>query len=199
MSSNYIVFDVETTGLPKNYKASPKLFKAWPHIVQFSWVLVDNENGNIPFTERNFIIKPDNYVIPEDSVKIHKITNKKAVKEGVALIDVLKIFKEDCDKVKTIIAHNASFDINVISAAHYRIKEPVRLFENKNIICTMKSTTKLCKLKGKYGYKYPKLEELYYFLFKEKPNVILHNSLEDVKVTLKCFDELTKRNINFKS
>ena len=54
----YIVFDVETTGLPKDYKASPKLFELWPHIVQFSWIVV-NKNT----IERSYIIKPDNYII----------------------------------------------------------------------------------------------------------------------------------------
>jgi hypothetical protein len=34
--TKYIVFDVETTSLPKDYKASPKLFELCPHIFQFS-------------------------------------------------------------------------------------------------------------------------------------------------------------------
>jgi len=187
--SKYIVFDVETTGLPKSYKAPPRLFKMWPHIVQFSWLFIDNTVK----TERSFIIKPNNYVIPEESVKIHKITNKKAQAEGVSINSVLKMFKEDCDKVDTLVAHNASFDKSVVLAACYRTKRNVGFLVDKKIICTMKSTTNLCKLKGKYGHKYPKLEELYYFLFQENPNVILHNSLEDARVTLKCYRELIKK------
>lgn len=207
--SKYIIFDVETTGLPKNYKTSPKFFKLWPHIVQFSWILVDtsiskqetsiNSVGQSKtaekqyIIERDFIIKPSNYIIPKESIKIHKITNKKAKEEGIPLVEVLKIFKEDCDKVNMVIAHNASFDKSVVLAACYRTRRNVNFLLNKKIICTMKSTTDLCKLKGKYGYKYPKLIELYYFLFQEKPTTILHNSLEDVKVTLKCYNELIKR------
>ena len=168
MLSRYIVFDVETTGLPKNYKTSPTLFKLWPHIVQFSWIIVDKND----VIEKSFIIKPDNYVIPEDSIKIHKITNKNALENGVPLINVLKIFKEDCDKVDTIVAHNASFDTSVILAACHRSDSNTSFLSTKKIICTMKSTTNLCKLEGKYGYKYPKLEELYYYLFEKKPKGI---------------------------
>jgi DNA polymerase-3 subunit epsilon len=186
----YIVFDVETTGLPKDYKASPTLFELWPHIVQFSWLVV---NKNI--TERSYIIKPDNYIIPEESSNIHNITTTYAIQNGHSLKDVLQIFKNDCNSVDFIVAHNATFDISVILAACYRLKENVIFLKNKKVICTMKSSTNICKLSGKYGYKYPKLEELYFFLFKEKPNVVLHNSLEDSKVTLKCYNELCIRNI----
>lgn len=188
--SKYIIFDVETTGLPKDYKASPKSFELWPHIVQFAWLVVNNN-----ITERSYIIKPDNYIIPEESSNIHNITTEDAIQNGQSLKDVLKIFKNDCENVDFVVAHNASFDIAVVLAACYRLKENVIFLQNKKTICTMKSTTKLCKLPGKYGYKYPKLEELYFFLFKEKPNVVLHNALEDSKVTLKCYTELCKRNI----
>jgi len=189
--AKYIVFDVETTGLPKNYNASPKDVNNWPHIVQFSWIINDDNK----LTERDYIIKPSGYVIPEDSVEFHKITNKDAEEKGVSLRKVLKQFKEDCSKVNTIIAHNASFDTSVILAACYRTKNNVSFLKNKQIICTMKPTTKLCKLPGKYGYKYPKLKELFTFLFNKEPDATLHNSLEDAKVTLKCYQELLDRKI----
>ena len=186
----YIVFDVETTGLPKDYKASPKLFELWPHIVQFSWIVV-NKNT----IERSYIIKPDNYIIPEESSNIHNITTIYAIQNGHILKDVLQIFKNDCNNVDFLVSHNASFDISVVLSAFYRLKENVMFLINKKVICTMKSTTNICKLSGKYGYKYPKLEELYFFLFNEKPNVVLHNALEDSKITLKCYIELCNRKI----
>jgi DNA polymerase-3 subunit epsilon len=188
--TKYIVFDVETTGLPKDYKASPKLFELWPHIVQFSWLVVDKN-----ITEKSYIIKPDKYIIPVESSNIHNITTEDAIQNGHSLKDVLQIFKNDCSSVDFVVAHNASFDITVVLAACYRLKENVSFLKNKKAVCTMKSTTNICKLPGKYGYKYPKLEELFFFLFKENPNVVLHNALEDSKVTLKCYIELCNRNI----
>ena len=184
----YIVFDIETTGLPKKYNVSPKFYKLFPHIVQFSWII----NG----IEKSYIIKPDGYIIPEDSIKIHKITNEEAI-NGTPIEEVLDVFREDCDKVDYLVSHNASFDTSVIDAMCYRKNIP--LLFTKNVYCTMKSTVDLCKLENKNtkykNYKYPKLEELYEFLFEKKINVVLHNSLEDARITLLCYNELLSRNI----
>jgi DNA polymerase III epsilon subunit-like protein len=198
LNSKYIVFDVETTGLPTNYNSSPKLHNMWPHIVQFSWIINDNNN----LIEKSYIIKPDKYIIPEDSIKIHNITNEEALKNGIPIKNVLNIFKEDCDKVDYLVAHNSSFDISVIYAACYRTNSNLSFNKNKKVLCTMKSTTDLCKLENKNtkykNYKYPKLEELYEFLFEKKiQGVKLHNSLEDSRITLICYQELLTRNIKF--
>ena len=42
-----IVFDTETTGLPKKWNASITDKDNWPHIVQFSWILYDIDNNTI--------------------------------------------------------------------------------------------------------------------------------------------------------
>ena len=99
MSKKYIIFDVETTGLPKNYKTSPKIVDNWPHIVQFAWIIYDDTKIS---EEKSFIIKPTDYVIPEESTAIHKITNEQAL-NGTSLRTVLKDFKDDCDKVDKVI------------------------------------------------------------------------------------------------
>lgn len=184
--SRYIVFDVETTGLPKNRYSHPKNFHNWPYIVQISWIIV-NDNKKI---EKSFIIKPDKYTIPEDSIKIHNITNEIANKEGVLVKNVLEDFDKDCKEVDFILAHNSEFDKNVVLASFYRNNINTKNLKEKKTLCTMKSTTELCKLPGNYGYKYPRLEELYFFLFKKKPTGRLHNSLEDVRITLECYKEL---------
>ena len=44
----YIVFDTETTGLPKNKKAPVEQFELWPQIVQFSWLIFDDAKQTIP-------------------------------------------------------------------------------------------------------------------------------------------------------
>lgn len=184
--SKYIVFDVETTGLPKNFNNSPKLFNLWPRIVQFSWIIVDNEK----IKEKSYIVKPENYIIPLESTKIHNISNKEAILNGIELEKVLHYFEEDCKNTNLLIAHNAKFDTNIILSSCYKINKDVDFIKNKKIICTMKNTTKLCSLPGKYGFKYPKLQELYFFLFNKNPTEKLHNSLEDSRVTLKCYKKL---------
>ncbi len=39
----YLIFDTETTGLPKNYKAPVSDSENWPRAVQLSWQLHDHE------------------------------------------------------------------------------------------------------------------------------------------------------------
>ena len=38
--SKIIIFDVETTGLPKKRNIPPKNYENWPYIVQFSWIII---------------------------------------------------------------------------------------------------------------------------------------------------------------
>ena len=188
--SQLICFDVETTGLPKNRNVHPKNYENWPHIVQFSWIVYCDKK----MTEKSFIIKPTSYVIPTESTNIHGITHKEAIEKGIDIKDVLSKFINDCKKSSLLIAHNIEFDKNVILANCYRHNLSTTLFEDKKILCTMKTTTNLCKLPGNYGYKYPRLSELHFHLFNKQTELKLHNSLNDVKITLKCFKELCKRN-----
>jgi DNA polymerase III epsilon subunit-like protein len=174
-----LVFDVETTGLPKSRYLTPKNVDDWPHIVQIAWILNDEE--------KMFYVKPDNYIIPEESTKIHGITTDFADKNGLPIKQVLDIFEQDCNQADILVAHNADFDKNVILASCYRNKRNSLFLLDKKIYCTMKSNVEVCKLPGKYGYKYPRLEELYYFLFKKKPTK-LHDALVDCRITKLCHE-----------
>ena len=65
----------------------------WPHIVQFSWLVYDTKKKIIDV--HNYIVKiPDNVDLPEESVKIHKITRKDTQEQGVNISYILKkVFK----------------------------------------------------------------------------------------------------------
>jgi DNA polymerase III epsilon subunit-like protein len=147
--------------------------------------------------------------IPEESVKIHGITDKMSQESGVKLENVLEEFFNDVIKIDYVVGHNISFDINVVKVELKRIMKHsigngrkmkriqtyLDLLDNKDkMYCTMRETIQLCAIEktNKYGYvyyKFPKLVELYDKLFSEKPNH-LHNSLNDVLVCLRCFMKL---------
>jgi hypothetical protein len=64
----------------------------------------------------------------------------------------------------------------------------------KNIYCTLHESINLCNIKaidkfGKEYIKFPKLLELHQKLFESTPNN-LHNSFNDILVTLRCFMKL---------
>ncbi len=184
----YLFFDTETTGLPKNYHASTSDSDNWPHLVQISWILTD-EKGNA-ISSGNEIIKPEGFVIPFESVKVHGISTTKALKDGKPLFDILSAFLKDAKRASCYVGHNISFDQKVVGAELYRLGLPDTI-SNRKSICTMQSSTNFCKIPDVYGYKYPKLQELYSKLFGGTFDDA-HNALADVRATMKCFFELKR-------
>jgi DNA polymerase-3 subunit epsilon len=170
-----IVFDVETTGLPKKRNRPFTDFDNWPHIVQLSWIVY--KNGCIE-SINDHIIKID-HDIPEDSIKIHGITNE-VMRNGKNIVDILMKFKQDLSHSKMIVAHNIDFDTSIISVELLRNNLRNVIYFYRGIkYCTMHETKKMFK-------RWPKLSKLHEKLFKKTP-LNLHNSLIDVYVCFRCF------------
>jgi hypothetical protein len=85
------------------------------------------------------------------------------------------------------------FDKKIVGAEMIRLGMKDEL-EKKKSYCTMQSSIDFCKIPGKYGYKYPKLQELYRKLFDEDFEDA-HNAMSDIEATEKCFWELRKRKL----
>ena len=177
-----LVFDTETTGLPKNYNI-PAFKKPdnWPHLVSISWALLDTENMKIAATYSSYII-PEAWDIPAEATRIHGITTEMAVTDGNTLKEAIDMFMSvPCDMV---VAHNADFDKNVIvNAIIHDLKMPFihedEIFR-EGVRCTMKAGTDICKIVTSRGYKWPKLSELYFYVMKKHiPIDIEHQALYD--------------------
>ena len=186
-----LYFDTETTGVPLNYKAPSSDTNNWPRLVQLAWILTDEEGTRIH--TGNLVIKPDGFVIPADATKVHGITTQRAKEEGVPLAEVIERFKSDLDMATYIVGHNIEFDKKIVGAEMIRLGMKDDL-EKKKSYCTMQSSIDFCKIPGKYGYKYPKLQELYRKLFGEDFEDA-HNAMSDIEATEKCFWELRKRKL----
>jgi len=76
----YLFFDTETTGLPKNWKAPVTDLNNWPRMIQIAWILCDDKGNRIESDD--FIIKPENFHIPIDAVRVHGISTETAINEG---------------------------------------------------------------------------------------------------------------------
>lgn len=184
----YLFFDTETTGLPKNYKAPVTDIINWPRMVQLAWQIYDID-GNLT-DNQNFIIIPEGYKIPKASSDIHRITTKRAIEEGTDLLTVLDIFNYEISKADELIAHNMSFDEKIIGAEFIRKNIKSELF-NKKRVCTMLSAVEFCEIPGRYGYKWPRLDELHMKLFGETFEEA-HDAAADISATARCFWELRK-------
>jgi DNA polymerase III epsilon subunit-like protein len=182
----YLFFDTETTGIPKNYKAPVSDLKNWPRLVQIAWLATDDKGNELKSAEH--VIKPDGFSIPADASKIHGITDDIAGSVGVALKPVLEAIIEDLSKAVALIAHNIQFDEKILGAELLRMGYPNHVAV-KPRKCTMQSSTDLCRIPGPYGYKWPKLQELYQKLFHEDFDNA-HNALADVRACARCYFEL---------
>jgi DNA polymerase III subunit epsilon len=188
----YLFFDTETTGLPRTYRASIKDLENWPRVVQLAWLTYSN-NGKL-FSENDYIIKPEGFIIPKEATKIHGITTKQALVDGHNLNMVLTQFARDVKKASLIVAHNIDFDEKIITAEFLR-KNINHHLNNKPKICTMRSSTDFCKIPTFYSkYKWPNLRELHTKLF-DNDFEDAHNALADVKACSKCFFELKKQGV----
>jgi len=176
-----LIFDTETTGLPRLKIPAIKEPNNWPHIVSISWVILNTDTNKID-KQRSYIIKPLNWLIPEDSIKIHGITQERANTEGHDLAKVIGEFLAESYDV--LVAHNLDFDLNVLyNAIQWDLELPFKPLK-KQMMCTMELSRDICKLKGNFSsYKSPKLSELYEYTFKKSPEKdSLHNSLYDTLV-----------------
>ena len=86
----YLIFDTETTGLPASWTAPLDDFDNWPRMIQIAWQIHDVEGKLLDV--QNFLIKPDGFIIPRGSEKIHGISTERATREGQPLEDVLNQF-----------------------------------------------------------------------------------------------------------
>ena len=65
----YLIFDTETTGLPKNWNAPITDSDNWPRAIQIAWQLHD-DMGNM-IDHQDYLIRPDGFDIPYDAERIH--------------------------------------------------------------------------------------------------------------------------------
>jgi hypothetical protein len=76
-----IVFDTETTGLPKDYKANADQVDNWPRIIQLAWALF--ENNGTPIKTAKHLIKPDGWQIPtKETFMADGKTEEEAIKQA---------------------------------------------------------------------------------------------------------------------
>ena len=188
----YLIFDTETTGLPKRWKAPITDADNWPRCVQIAWQLHDDQG--VCLEHCDFLIRPDGFNIPYDAEKIHGISTALAAAEGVSLISVLEKFNEALDKAKFVVGQNVGFDLNIMGCEYYRMQLVTPLNSLPVLDTCTETTASLCQLPGGRGgkFKLPTLTELHQYLFKT-PFAEAHNATADVEATTRCFLELLRR------
>jgi DNA polymerase-3 subunit epsilon len=177
----YLFVDTETTCLPDDYNSLSSYRDV--RLVQIAWIIYDSSGRKL--SKRDFIVKPDGFEIPESSTKIHNISNSFAVSCGKSLTKVLSEFNNALRSCTHLVAHNLTFDYNVLISEFNRVHVSTTI-QNLIKICTKESTTDYCGIITSRGYKWPSLSELYKKIFNEEI-VEAHNAVVDIESTAKCF------------
>ena len=190
----YLIFDTETTGLPKRWGAPISDTDNWPRCIQIAWQLHD-EMGKLT-EHQDYLVQPEGFNIPYDAEKIHGISTELAQAEGVLLAEILEKFNDALSKAKFIVGQNLGFDVNIMGCEFYRLGIDSPMSSMPILDTCTEITAKLLKLPGGKGgkFKLPKLEELHQYLF-NKPFAEAHNATADVEATTRCFFELIRTEI----
>ncbi|MHA7056436.1 DNA polymerase III subunit alpha [Aquimarina sp. M1] len=190
----YLIFDTETTGLPKRWDAPISDTNNWPRCIQIAWQLHD-EMGNC-IEHQDYLVKPEGFNIPYDAEKIHGISTALAEQDGIKLEEVLEKFKIALSKTKFVVGQNVGFDVNIMGAEFYRLGIDNQLQELPVLDTCTETTASLCQIPGGRGgkFKLPTLTELHEFLFGTTFGEA-HNATADVEATTRCFLELIRKQV----
>jgi len=190
----YLIFDTETTGLPKRWGAPISDTDNWPRCIQIAWQLHDDMGRVIE--HQDYLVKPEGFNIPYDAERIHGISTELAEAEGIPLAEVLEKFNIALSKTKFIVGQNLGFDINIMGCEFYRMGVESPMGSMPILDTCTEVTASLLRLPGGRGgkFKLPTLTELHSYLF-NKPFSEAHNATADVEATTRCFFELIRTEV----
>jgi DNA polymerase-3 subunit epsilon len=140
-----IIFDTETTGLPdfKARSADP----TQPHLVQLALLLFDD--AGVEIEHDCMIIRPDGWVIPEDTTAIHGISHERAMDAGIPEKDAAWLFLLWQARATLRVAHNESFDRRILRIALTRAgieRDVIEATEARPSYCTCNAATPIVNL-----------------------------------------------------
>ncbi|UII81054.1 DNA polymerase III subunit alpha [Flagellimonas sp. CMM7] len=188
----YLIFDTETTGLPKRWNAPITDTDNWPRCIQIAWQLHD-KLGNL-VEHQDMLVQPDGFNIPYEAEQIHGISTALAEQDGVPLSEALELFNEALSKAKFVVGQNVDFDVNIMGCEFHRLGVENSLTSLPVLDTCTEATAELCRIPGGRGgkFKLPTLTELHEYLFGE-PFAEAHNATADVEATTRCFLELVRK------
>jgi len=190
----YLVIDTETTGLFDFKKPADEAGQ--PRLANVHFIYAD-ENGAL-VEAKDYIVKPDDTWTDEDFKNLERPENPNPLtksileEKGVPIADILKEYTEAIkDKMLILVAHNANFDTKVMRA-ELRRAEMDDLYGQTAKVCTMLVMTKICKIQGPRGYKWPKLAEALEYIGEKLENA--HSADADTEGARKLLAWLLKNN-----
>lgn len=195
----FLIYDTETTGFPRGKNPSHTDLEAYDsaRMVQLAWQLHDFSGKLI--NRGNYLIKPDGFEIPYSAAKIHGITQERAMRDGVPVMEALEAFAADLERSTYNVGHNISFDLGIVGSEYHRAGLKSNLW-NIGVIDTKDVSTEYCAIPGGKGgkFKWPTLTELHVKLFGHAFDAA-HDAAYDVDATARCFFGLITNRVHVPS
>lgn len=173
-----LLYDTETTGLVDNHTVK---IAHQPHVIEFYGCLADLKTGKIK-KELHHLIKPP-IEINQEITNITTIANDDVASSpsfDKVCGDIFKFLEE----APILIAHNATYDREVLDLEAERVKKTIKW---PRTICTIEQTI------GLKGFRLS-LSDLHQYLFNE-PFAGAHRANVDTTALLRCCVELHKRGV----
>ncbi len=192
MAPTILVFDTETSGLPKR-SGFERLYPAWDlssydtcRVIQLAWA-VYTPDGHL-MHQRSMYVRPEGFVLDASASAVHKISMETLLQEGESIRAVLKEFQKELAGAGIVVGHNARFDVHAVASEAWRcgMNELAAAMEGAPVHCTMRLAREFCGARNQYGLKFPRLSELYKKLFGYEP-AVQHDALADVEATAACY------------
>jgi DNA polymerase III epsilon subunit-like protein len=190
-----LFFDTETSALC-DWK-SPHHAAHQPDIIQLAYIL---STADEILVEEKMLIDPTacnpGWQMDPGAEAVHGISRQMLLELGVSTRTAMMGFSQCMARADVLVCHNTKFDVKLVSTALHRVngQHTLERFRAMNSYCTMQKSTRLCNIPGKFGPKWPKLSELYPFLFGEMFDGA-HDALEDVRATRRAYYELKRRGL----
>jgi len=186
-----LVFDTETTG-KIDYRM--KDVRGQPHMVQLGAILYEDGATR---AELNLIVNPG-VPVPDEAAAIHGITSAIAERYGVRPSVAIAMFNNLLRVADRVSGHNLDFDLTIVSATLAREGKASGVLSELPRVCTMHTLTDVCQLPGKYGFKWPTLQEAHkHFFGKEFEDA--HDAMADVRATGRVLAEIDAQGIKTKA
>ena len=212
-----LFIDLETTGLVKTPFGLPPETK-FPNykseeynsarILSIGWLYMEDFDYDYDIKLENInerIIKPNGFIIPEDSIKIHQITQEITDIKGRPIKKILKYIANIINECDYIIGYNVFFDFNILLSELYRVKlkntiqKMLDLQTNKKILCVGILSSLYAKPDNwkpniTNKYQIPKQIDAYKKCFDNYPENA-HNAKSDVFAMIKIIFWICHRHI----
>jgi DNA polymerase III subunit epsilon len=168
-------------------------------LIQIAWQVVKIPEASVVAEACFLVIPSGDWEMSVGAEETHCISKEMVTSKGITVEKAMDRFLACMDMgVEHLVCHNTDFDLRILiseTARHPRIHPLFRAITTTPSFCTMKHMTQEMALpypNGRGVGKWPKLIELHHYLFGEGFDGA-HDALEDVKATVRCFVEISRK------